>query len=79
MCDARLCIATLADMLGTKSWFVGDSPTLADMILSPTLAALAGTPEGAELIAGTPLASYLDRLNARSSMRRTTREYLLAA
>jgi glutathione S-transferase len=79
MPDARLCIATLADMLGTKTWFVGDAPTLADMMLCPTLAVLAATPEGAELITRTPLAGYLDRMSARSSMRRTTREYLLEA
>ena len=79
MPSARLCIATLTDMLGTKTWFVGDAPTLADMMLGPTLAALAATPEGAELMAGTPLLLYLDRMNARASMQRTTREYLLAA
>jgi glutathione S-transferase len=79
MPDARLCIATLADMLGTKTWFVGDAPTLADMMLGPTLTVLAATPEGAELMAGTTLASYLDRMNTRTSMQRTTREYLLAA
>jgi len=79
MPDARLCIVTLADMLGTKTWFVGDTPTLADMMLGPTLAVLAATPEGAELMAGTVLAGYLDRMNARASMQHTTREYLLAA
>ena len=79
MPSARLCIATLTDMLGTQTWFVGDAPTLADMMLGPTLAALAATPEGAELMAGTPLLVYLDRMNARASMQRTTREYLLAA
>ena len=65
-------------MLGTKTWFVGDAPTLADMMLGPTLAALAATPEGAELMADTPLLVYLDQMNARPSMQRTTREYLLA-
>ena len=79
MPDARLCIATLVNMLGTKNWFVGDAPTLADMMLGPALATLAGTPEGAELMAGTTLVSYLDRMNARASMQHTTREYLLAA
>jgi glutathione S-transferase len=76
---ARLCIATLADMLGTKTWFVGDAPSLADMMLGPTLAALGATPEGAELMAGTALVGYLDRMNARTSMQRTTKEHLLAA
>ena len=79
MPDARLCIATLVNMLGTKNWFVGDAPTLADMMLGPTLATLAATPEGAELMAGTPMVGYLDRMNARASMQHTTREYLLAA
>ena len=79
MPDARLCIATLVNMLGTKNWFVGDAPTLADMMLGPALATLAGTPEGAELMAGTPMVGYLDRMNARASMQHTTREYLLAA
>jgi glutathione S-transferase len=76
---ARLCVATLADLLGPKTWFVGDAPSLADMMLGPTLAALAATPEGAELMVGTPLLVFLDRMNARASMQRTTREYLLAA
>jgi glutathione S-transferase len=79
MPDARLCIVTLVNMLSTKNWFVGDAPTLADMMLGPTLATLAATPEGAELMAGTALVGYLDRMNVRASMQRTTREYLLAA
>jgi hypothetical protein len=53
--------------------------TLANMILGPALATLAATPEGRELMAGTVLASYLDRMNARVSMLHTTWERLLAA
>jgi glutathione S-transferase len=79
MPDARLCITTLAGMLGAKSWFVGDAPTLADMMLAPTLASLAATPEGVQVMADTPLPAYLERMNARPGMQHTTREFLLAA
>jgi glutathione S-transferase len=79
MPDAQLCVATLADMLGPRTWFVGETPTLADMMLAPALASLAATPEGQEVVAGTVLPAYLERMSARPSMQRTTREYLLAA
>jgi glutathione S-transferase len=66
-------------MLGTKFWFLGDAPTLAAMMLAPTVASLAATPEGAQVMGGISLPAFVERRNARPGMQRTMREYLLAA
>jgi len=79
MPDARICIDTLNGFLDGHAFMVGDALTLADYMLAPVLDMLNGTPEGRGLIAGTQLAGYIDRMVARESMRRTTRERLLAA
>src|SRR5450631_3042923 len=63
----------LARLLGDKPFFVGESVSLADVIIAPQLDMLRGTPEWERLTAGHGnLLSWLDRMNTRPSMVSTT-------
>jgi glutathione S-transferase len=65
----------LSRLLGTQSYFAGEAVTLADLLLAPQLDILAQTPEWASLSAGNQnLVDWLDRMNARSSLKATTWE-----
>jgi glutathione S-transferase len=65
----------LARLLGPQLYFAGETVTLADLLLAPQLDVLAETPEWASLSAGNPnLVDWLDRMNARSSLKATTWE-----
>jgi glutathione S-transferase len=77
--DARLCLGELERLMGENTYFVGDRPTLADMMLAPQLDFLAATPEGARLLAGTRLQAWLGRMNARPSMVATQRPAMFRA
>jgi glutathione S-transferase len=69
----------LARLLGDKAFFCGDSPSLADVILAPQLDFLVMTPEWQPLTAGNAnLRAWLDRMNSRPSMARTTWEAVAA-
>jgi glutathione S-transferase len=65
----------LAHLLGAQPYFAGEAMTLADLLLAPQLDVLAQTPEWASLSAGNRnLVDWLDRMNARSSLKATTWE-----
>jgi glutathione S-transferase len=76
---ARTCIAELDRLLGDQAFFVGDRLSLADLMLAPQLDFLQATPEGRDLLAGTRLAAWLERMNRRPSMERTRRPERLRA
>ena len=68
-------IDALARELGAQTYFVGEAPSLADILLAPQLDFLSATPEWATLSAGhTALAAWLARMNARPSLAATTWE-----
>jgi glutathione S-transferase len=76
---AEVVFAELARLLGDGAYFVGDAPTLADLLLAPQLDFLRETPEWSVLTAGCPgLGRWLDRMTARPSMRATTWERVAA-
>lgn len=77
--DAHRCVDVLSGFLSDHLFIAGNALTLADLMLAPMLASFHATPEGAALLGGTLLAGYLARMDARESMRRTTRERLLQA
>lgn len=65
----------LSRQLGDKHYFVGDSVSLADLLLAPQLDFLRATPEWVPLTAkNTNLCEWLSRMNERPSMIATTWE-----
>jgi glutathione S-transferase len=64
---ARTCFAELDRLLGDQLYFGGDRLSIADIMLAAQLDLLSDTPEGAELISGTRLAAWLDRIRQRPS------------
>ena len=64
---ARTCFAELDRLLGDQAYLTGDSMSLADIMLASQLDLLCDTPEGAELISGTRLEPWLNRMRARPS------------
>lgn len=69
----------LSRQLGDQPYFVGDSISLADVLLAPQLDFMRETPEWAPLTRGREnLQAWLDRMNARPSMQTTTWERVAA-
>lgn len=64
---ARTCFAELDRLLGDQQYFGSDQLSIADIMLAAQLDLLCQTPEGAELINGTRLEPWLERMLARSS------------
>lgn len=67
--------AELARLLGDQTYFAGDNLSLADLLVAPGVEFFASIPEWSLL--GAPhanLAAWLDRMQARSSMKATTWE-----
>jgi glutathione S-transferase len=69
---ARTCIQALEDILGEQPYFAGDRVSLADIMAVAHLEMVPWSPEGAELIAGSPLLAWLDRMNARPAVAKTS-------
>jgi glutathione S-transferase len=64
---ARTCYAELDRLLDDQPYLVGERLSIADIMLGAQLDMLSDTPEGAELIAGTRLMPWLDRMRERAS------------
>jgi glutathione S-transferase len=64
---ARTCVAELDRLLGDKPYFTGERVSLADILLSAQLDLFSACAEGQELIAGTRLEHWLERMRARPS------------
>jgi glutathione S-transferase len=79
MPKAHTVFGELSRQLGDRPYFVGESITLADVILAPQLDFFAATPEWEPLTANSPnIRQWLDRMNARPSMCATTWERVAA-
>jgi len=77
---ARAVFAELARQLGESAFFVGDVPSLADVMLAPQLDFLRDTPEWSIFAGGHDnLRAWLDRMCSRPSMAATTWERLAAS
>lgn len=68
---ARTCIKALEDILGDQAYFAGERLSLADIMAVSHLEMVPWSPEGAELIAGSPLLAWLDRMAERPSVAKT--------
>ena len=79
MPKAHLVFGELSRLLDRGPYFVGESITLADVMLAPQLDFFVATPEWEPLTAKSPtIRQWLDRMNARPSMRATTWERVAA-
>jgi len=75
MPKAHIVFGELSRLLGGQNYFAGDAVTLADLLIAPQLDFLAQTPEWQVLTASARnLIAWLDRMNARSSLKATTWE-----
>jgi glutathione S-transferase len=73
----RTCVGALEDILGAKPYFAGDAVSLADLFAYGHFEFLAQTPEGADMLAGSPLLGWMERMAARPSVQNTTWDRLL--
>jgi len=64
---ARTCFEVLDGILGDQPYFGGDRASIADIMLAAQLDLLCDTPEGHELVSGTRLKPWLERMLARPS------------
>src|SRR5579859_1458233 len=76
---ARACVKVLEGFLAHGPYLAGDQLSLADIHAGPQLDMFADTPEGAEILNGSPITAWLGRLNARPSFAATTWARLLEA
>ena len=65
---ARICFAELDRLLGDQPFLIGSNLSIADIMLAAQLDLLATTPEGQELIDGTRLDPWLERMRKRPSL-----------
>ncbi|MFL5295865.1 MAG: glutathione S-transferase family protein [Phenylobacterium sp.] len=75
--QAKVCIAALEEALGAKPYFAGDQVSLADLMAVSHLDMLPMTPEGADMMAGSPLLGWLERMSERPSVQKTTLQRLM--
>jgi glutathione S-transferase len=69
---ARTCVAALEEILAAKPYFAGDAVSLADLFAYGHFEFLGQTPEGADMLAGSPLLGWMERMAARPSVQATT-------
>jgi len=70
--QAKICVAALAELLAEKPYFAGDRVSLADLMAVAHLDLLPRSPEGAEILARSPLLGWLERMAARPSVQKTS-------
>lgn len=76
--NATTCVEALNELFAGP-YLVGQTLTIADLMLAPHLEYFAATPEGARLLATSPLTGWLARMRERPSMIATAPERLRAA
>ena len=76
--NARICVAEIGRLLDRHPWMAGDALSLADLLLAPHLSMFVQAPEGAQILQEHDnLRGWLERIEARPSMRATTWDSLL--
>lgn len=68
---SRVAIRALEDLLGAQPYFAGEAVSLADLAAVAHLDMVPASPEGADLIAGSPLLAWLDRMAERPSVQKS--------
>ena len=75
---ARVVMAELARLLADQLFFAGEALSLGDLMVAPHLSFLPEYREGCDLLAAHPnLSAWLDRMEARPSMRATSWDALI--
>jgi glutathione S-transferase len=69
---AQTCVSALEDILAGKSYFAGEAVSLADLFAYGHFEFLGQTPEGADMLAGSPLLGWMERMADRPSVQATT-------
>jgi glutathione S-transferase len=77
--QARTCVKALEHILGDQSYFAGEQVSLADLMAIAHLDLLPASPEGAEILSGSPLLAWIARMEARPSVKATGMQALRAA
>lgn len=76
---ARRVLTELARLLGDQPFFAGPALSLADLMIAPHLSFLPEYDEGRDLLAQEPnLSAWLERMEARPSMKKTSWDALIA-
>ncbi|HUZ12061.1 MAG TPA: glutathione S-transferase family protein [Caulobacteraceae bacterium] len=76
---ARQCMSVLAGLIGEGPYVAGEAFSLADIHAGAQLDMFCECAEGEEMLRGTPIAPWLERLRARPSFAQTTWERLAEA
>jgi glutathione S-transferase len=74
---ARTCVQALEEILGGQTYLAGEAVSLADQEQVGHLEFFAQTPEGADMLAGSPLLGWIERMSERPSVRNTAWDRLL--
>ena len=75
--QGRTCVAALEEILGSNPYFAGDQLTLADIMAFAHIDFMPRSMEGSDLLAGSTLLPWLERMSVRESARRTATELLM--
>jgi len=76
---ARTCVAALEEILAGNPYLAGEAVSLADLFAYGHFEFLGQTPEGADLLAGSPLLGWMERMAERPSVQKTTWDRLTEA
>ena len=74
---SRTCLRALEAIMGDSPYMAGDTVSLGDLMLIPHLDLLPASPEGAEMLKGSSLSEWIDRMRARPSVQNTDTEKLM--
>jgi glutathione S-transferase len=76
---ATTAVRALEQLLGEQPFMAGDAISLADLMLIAHLDLFLVTPEGAEILRGSPLLGWIERMRARPSVQATDTMTLMTA
>ncbi len=66
--ETQVCLTALDDLLGDSPYLAGDALSLADLLLAPQLHMISAAPEVRDMLRGTGLFAWLERMLAHPSM-----------
>lgn len=76
---SKTALAALEAIKGEAPYMAGDQVSLADLMLIPHLDLLPQSPEGAEILRGSPMLAWIERMRARPSVQATDTETMIGA